>query len=274
MISAQGDGSGLTALDASALASGTVPDARMSANVPLLSGGRLSSSLLPADVPLLASGKLPDSVLPSDLVRAPSGAGSSASLPAPSCKAIKTASPAARSGVYWLKVAGAQTFLARCDMEDGGGGWTLLYAGRNGNPRVRFDQLAGDLTADCVHPQFDCARRLATDRSETNTEFASACGDAMVAFTLSQTSVKLLRDGVMTPNTSGGYQPIGNLVVLYGSLPSTPDTFYSGTSNPGWILLSVGSGSVFSSGYAGGYDGCNSVDDRGALTTLYWREVP
>src|SRR3989442_11866300 len=44
---------------------------------------------------------------------------------------LHDALPISRSGVYWLKVAGAQTFLARCDMEDGGGGWTLLYAGRD-----------------------------------------------------------------------------------------------------------------------------------------------
>lgn len=43
-----GDGSVITNLDAANIASGTLPDARLSANVPLLTAGKLSASVLPA----------------------------------------------------------------------------------------------------------------------------------------------------------------------------------------------------------------------------------
>ena len=61
-----GDGSGLTSLDAGHLAAGTIPDARLSAHVPLLDGaGRLGASVLPAAVPLLdGTGRLSASVVP------------------------------------------------------------------------------------------------------------------------------------------------------------------------------------------------------------------
>lgn len=45
-----GSGTALTGLDAASLATGTVPDARLSANVPLLAAGKLNDSTLSADV--------------------------------------------------------------------------------------------------------------------------------------------------------------------------------------------------------------------------------
>jgi hypothetical protein len=53
-----GNGSGLTSLNASQLASGTVPDARLSANVPLLTGGILSDSVLSTNVALRSTGNI------------------------------------------------------------------------------------------------------------------------------------------------------------------------------------------------------------------------
>jgi hypothetical protein len=50
-----GDGSGLTGLNASQLASGVVPDARLSSSVPLLGAGKLSDALLSTNVALRSS---------------------------------------------------------------------------------------------------------------------------------------------------------------------------------------------------------------------------
>ncbi len=55
-IAFAGNGSGLTALNAGALAEGAVPDARLSANVPRLTAGKLNDSTLGADVARRAGG--------------------------------------------------------------------------------------------------------------------------------------------------------------------------------------------------------------------------
>jgi hypothetical protein len=283
-ISASGDGSALTNLNAGALSSGTLPDARLSSNVPLVSSGKLSETVMPATVPLLSSGKLSDTVIPATIARAPTGNGAGPQTAHPaSCKAIQSANAAAPSGIYYIQVAGAQVFPAYCDMDDGGGGWTLFYAGRNGNNRQYFTNLGGITRGDCQHPQFDCLRMLGTDRTDTNTEFASSCGDVMIKFTMTLTSLKLFRDGIATSNgapgcgiNACGYQPI-TPTVIYGTLAKNPNTLYTGTTALGWFIIdsTVSSGSsTFASGYPSSYDGCNFTNDRGALASLYWREVP
>jgi VCBS repeat protein/endosialidase-like protein len=58
-----GVGDGLSGLNANNLLSGTLPDARLSFNVPLLKNGKISDSVLSTNVPVLSGGKINDSVL-------------------------------------------------------------------------------------------------------------------------------------------------------------------------------------------------------------------
>jgi hypothetical protein len=54
--------------------------------------------------------------------------GNSAATAASTCQAVETARPTARSGTYWLDTDGAgpaAAWLARCELEAQGGGWTL-----------------------------------------------------------------------------------------------------------------------------------------------------
>ena len=53
------------------------------------------------------------------------------SSPAANCKVMKEQFPHAKSGSYWLDLDGGghdNAFLGYCDMETGGGGWTLVYS--------------------------------------------------------------------------------------------------------------------------------------------------
>jgi hypothetical protein len=158
-------------------------------------------------------------------------------------------------------------------MDDDGGGWTVFYAGRNGIGRTYFHYLGGaGISADCPHPQFDCVRRLAADRTEQNTLFAASCGSAMIKFTADAIALKLFRDGLQSSGQN--YEPIANVATIYGTVTPLPNTLYVGVQNPGWFLINYPSGPVFSAGYpAGGYAGCNNVNDIGPLASLYWREM-
>ena len=72
----------------------------------------------------------------------PIGSPGSAENPSTSCKAIKTSTPGALSGVYWLSPGGTSPFQTWCDMESAGGGWTLL---------MKVDGSSGTFTYDSAY---------------------------------------------------------------------------------------------------------------------------
>lgn len=71
------------------------------------------------------------------------------------------------------------------------------------------NSLGGFTRADCQNLQFDCLPMLATDRTETDTEFAVSCGDVMFKFTMTLTSLQLFREAI---NTSNGAAQMAGLI--------------------------------------------------------------
>ncbi len=103
------------------------------------------------------------------------------------------------------------------------------------NPRTLFSSLGTSSNADCLHPQFDCVRRLAADRTQFNTQFASSCGSAMIKFNVDAIVLQLFRDGTQAGG-SQYYEPITGVTSIYGTTSPFPDTLYVGVSGPGWFL--------------------------------------
>src|SRR6516225_5990608 len=84
------------------------------------------------------------------------------------CKALLAATSAHPSGVYWLKADDGTLYLAFCDMNTDGGGWTAVFSGLNGSPNV-FDHFDTGYAGICTDPANRCLRRAPTSIDPTLT---------------------------------------------------------------------------------------------------------
>jgi hypothetical protein len=58
--------------------------------------------------------------------------GSTEALAAPNAAAIRTLTPSAPSGDYWIKPTGQTAYKIFCELDEQGGGWMLVASGREG----------------------------------------------------------------------------------------------------------------------------------------------
>src|SRR5262249_61694818 len=92
------------------------------------------------------------------------------------CKALLGGTSVHLSGNYWLQAADGSLYLAFCDMNTDGGGWTAVFSGFNGSTNV-FDHFdVGLYAGSCSDPANKCLRRAPATLDPLLTEIAVSCG--------------------------------------------------------------------------------------------------
>jgi hypothetical protein len=194
-----------------------------------------------------------------------------------SCKAILASTGVHLSGNYWLQGANATLYLAFCDMNTDGGGWTAVFSGLNGSPNV-FDHFdTGAYSGTCTDPANRCLRRAPASIDPVNTEIAVACGGAMVKFLITDPVYQWITAGVQN-----GWVNLSSTASSIGVTPVTPDAFprtlWTGSAtNTSFIVNSqnVMSGAQFtfagSYNFSSNFDGCNGQPDQSSIVRVYYR---
>ncbi len=195
----------------------------------------------------------------------------------PSCKAILAGTGVHLSGTYWLQRADGTLYLAFCDMNADGGGWTAAFSGLNGSTNV-FDHFdVGAYNGSCSDPANRCLRRAPTSIDPVNTEIAVACGGAMVKFLINDPVYQWITAGVQS-----GWVSLSSTASSVGATPVTPDAFprmlWTGSgSNTSFIFNSqdVYAGPQFtfaqSYNFQPSFDGCNGQPDQSSIVRVYYR---
>jgi hypothetical protein len=191
-----------------------------------------------------------------------------------SCRAILLAGLSLGDGVYWLREDPQSTaYQAYCDMTTDGGGWTAVFAGRNGSPNVFGHFDAGAYTEICPDPAHRCVRRAPPSLGESASEVAVRCKDAMVSFPMTEATRAWMQSG--TQNDWIGVTPR----VLQGMVAEPPTALFTGNGGNRSFIFSAGAalGGVhtFASSYdaSSSYDNCNGGPDQVSLVRVYYREA-
>ena len=189
-----------------------------------------------------------------------------------SCRAIIEAGGSQGDGIYWLSEPAGTPYKAYCDMTTEGGGWTAVFAGRNGTQNV-FDHFDGvSYVGTCTDPATHCLRRPPAAFADRATDFAVSCGGAMVRFALTEPVRNWLLQG-----TQAQWERLTPTVIA-GAVPSVPDTLFTGTSLTDQSFIFAYDQGAFSSGFAASYsdsairDRCNGVFDQASMVRIFYRE--
>jgi hypothetical protein len=187
-----------------------------------------------------------------------------------SCLEILNAGESAGDGVYWLAEPGAEAYQAYCDMTTGGGGWTAVFAGRNGSANVFGHFDAASYSEVCGDPATRCLRHAPPSLASAS-ELAVSCGAVVVKFPLTPTVRQWLQAGVQA-----GWLPLTPTVIA-GVPVTVPNTLWSGANatNQSFIfaLNQGGFGNTFASSYESNaaYDYCNGSLDQASLVRISYR---
>ena len=192
------------------------------------------------------------------------------------CKALLAATSAHPSGVYWLKADDGTLYLAFCDMNTDGGGWTAVFSGLNGSPNV-FDHFDTGYAGICTDPANRCLRRAPTSIDPTLTEIAVSCGGAMVKFPINNAVYQLL-----TGASQNQWASLPATASSIGVTPVNPNAFprmmWTGLgANASFIFdsqdLAGGAQFVFASSYnfQTVFDGCNGQPDTSSIVRVFYR---
>ena len=195
----------------------------------------------------------------------------------PSCKDVLTLTGVHLSGTYWLQRSDGTLYLAFCDMNTDGGGWTAVFSGINGSSNV-FDHFdVGAYGAICTDPSNRCLRRAPASIDPVNTEVAVSCGGAMVKFLINDLVYQWITSG-----TQNGWISLSSTAASIGVTPVNPNAFpqmlWTGLGpNTSFIFNSqdmvAGAQFTFAQSYnfQTVFDGCNGQPDQSSIVRIYYR---
>jgi hypothetical protein len=181
------------------------------------------------------------------------------------------------SGTYWLQQSDGTLYLAFCDMNTDGGGWTAVFSGINGSSNV-FDHFdVGAYGATCSDPANKCLRRAPVSIDPVNTEVAVSCGGAMVKFLINDLVYQWI-----TAGAQNGWISLSSTASSIGVTPVNANAFprmlWTGWGpNTSFIFNSqdmvAGAQFTFAQSYnfQTAFDGCNGLPDQSSIVRVYYR---
>ena len=154
-------------------------------------------------------------------------------------------------------------------MTTAGGGWTAVFAGRNGGDNAfdRFDE--GSYHGICTDPATRCLRRAPA--TLVSGSLGVSCGGTFVAFGLTAAARSWLVSG-----TQAGWVGLTPTAVV-GAVPSVPNGVFTGQSSNVSFTFATnatqGSSTYASqSGWSSGWWSCNGQPDVTSPVRIYYRE--
>ncbi len=194
------------------------------------------------------------------------------------CRKLLAANPGLPSGAYLLDTDGpgpARPVPVHCEMTADGGGWTGMYAGKNGGANI-FDAFdTGYHAGTSLDPAGRYLRRKPVWASITGVEIGVSCGAAMVKIPATAAMDAYFSRGQQGPS----WLTLTGATVISGTVPYPPDRLWSGNgADRGFIFTHSSSTGTrtFASGYpntgSATYNQCNAVADTTSLVRVYFRE--